>query len=73
VGNLFASSVERFRRTAVGRRNRDEMRMTANNWLKGMVAGFVATIVLSALMLMKATMGVMPELTFTSKKLAARR
>ena len=49
------------------------MRMTANNWLKGMVAGFVATVVLSALMLMKATMGVMPELTFTSKKLAARR
>jgi hypothetical protein len=36
--------------------------MTAKNWLKGMVAGFIATIVLSALMLMKAQMGVMPEL-----------
>jgi hypothetical protein len=38
------------------------MRMTFNNWLKGMVAGFVATIVLSALMLMKTMMGVMPEI-----------
>jgi hypothetical protein len=36
--------------------------MTSSNWLKGMVAGFVATIVLSALMLMKTMMGVMPEL-----------
>jgi hypothetical protein len=36
--------------------------MTSGNWLKGMVAGFVATIVLSALMIMKTMMGVMPEL-----------
>jgi hypothetical protein len=36
--------------------------MISNNWLKGMVAGFVATVVLSALMLMKTMMGVMPEL-----------
>jgi hypothetical protein len=36
--------------------------MTSGNWLKGMVAGFVATVVLSALMLMKTMMGVMPEL-----------
>lgn len=36
--------------------------MTTGNWIKGMVAGFVATVVLSALMLMKAMMGVMPEL-----------
>lgn len=36
--------------------------MTSGNWLKGMVAGFVATIVLSAIMLMKTMMGVMPEL-----------
>jgi len=36
--------------------------MTSGNWIKGMVAGFVATVVLSALMLMKAMMGVMPEL-----------
>ena len=36
--------------------------MTAGNWMKGMVAGFVATVALSALMVMKATMGVMPEL-----------
>ena len=35
--------------------------MTTGNWIKGMVAGFVATAVLSALMLMKAMMGV-PEL-----------
>jgi hypothetical protein len=32
--------------------------MTSSNWLKGMVAGFVATIVLSAFMLMKTMMGV---------------
>ena len=36
--------------------------MTSGNWLKGMVAGFVATTVLSTLMLMKTMMGVMPEL-----------
>lgn len=36
--------------------------MATGNWLKGMVAGFVATIVLSALMVMKAQMGLMPEL-----------
>lgn len=29
---------------------------------KGMIAGFVATVVLSALMLMKSAMGLMPEL-----------
>jgi len=39
--------------------------MTSGNWLKGMVAGFVATVVLSALMLMKTMMGVMPELSRT--------
>lgn len=32
------------------------------NLLKGLVAGFVATLVLSALMVMKAKMGIMPEL-----------
>ena len=36
--------------------------MTGKNVLKGMVAGFVATIVMSALMLMKQKMGVMPQL-----------
>ncbi len=36
--------------------------MTTGNLIKGMVAGFVATVVLSALMLMKTMMGVMPEL-----------
>jgi hypothetical protein len=36
--------------------------MTSGNWIKGMVAGFVATVALSALMLTKAMMGVMPEL-----------
>lgn len=36
--------------------------MTAKNWLKGMTAGFLATMVLSAIMLLKAQMGVMPEL-----------
>ena len=36
--------------------------MTQKNILKGMVAGFVATVVLSALMMMKTMMGVMPEL-----------
>lgn len=42
--------------------NQPEVTMTGKNWLKGMVAGFVATIVLSALMLMKTQMGLMPEL-----------
>ncbi len=36
--------------------------MTSGNWIKGMIAGFVATVVLSALMIMKAMMGVMPDL-----------
>lgn len=36
--------------------------MTTKNWLKGMVAGFVATVVLSALMLMKTRIGLMPQL-----------
>lgn len=36
--------------------------MTTKNWLKGILAGFVATVVLSALMLMKAQMGLMPNL-----------
>lgn len=36
--------------------------MTPGNRMKGMVAGFVATVVLSALMAMKAMMGVMSEL-----------
>jgi hypothetical protein len=39
-----------------------ETPMIAKNVSKGMVAGFVATIVLSALMVMKQTMGVMPQL-----------
>jgi hypothetical protein len=36
--------------------------MTTANWMKGMVAGFVATVALSALMATKAMMGLMPEL-----------
>lgn len=36
--------------------------MNKTNILKGMVAGLVATAVLSALMVMKTMMGVMPEL-----------
>lgn len=36
--------------------------MATGNWMKGMVAGFVATAVLSALIAMKAMMGLMPEL-----------
>lgn len=36
--------------------------MTGSNIVKGIVAGFVATIVLSALMIMKAMMGLMPGL-----------
>lgn len=39
-----------------------EDRMTNTNIMKGMIAGFVATAVLSALMIMKTMMGVMPEL-----------
>lgn len=36
--------------------------MSGSNLLKGMVVGFIATAVLSALMVMKSMMGVMPEL-----------
>ncbi len=36
--------------------------MTGTNIWKGMVAGFVATAVLSGLMVMKSMMGLMPEL-----------
>ena len=36
--------------------------MTGSNIFKGMVAGFVATVVLSALMVMKSMMGLMPDL-----------
>jgi hypothetical protein len=36
--------------------------MTAKNWLKGLVAGFIATVVLSALMLLKQRMGMVPQL-----------
>jgi hypothetical protein len=36
--------------------------VTAKNWLKGMVAGFIATVVLSALMLIKQRMGLVPQL-----------
>jgi len=39
-----------------------ETAMTAKNWLKGLVAGFIATVVLSALMLMKQRMGLVPQL-----------
>jgi hypothetical protein len=39
-----------------------EIVMITKNWLKGMVAGFVATVVRSAFMLMKQQMGMMPEL-----------
>lgn len=35
--------------------------MTGRNITKGMVAGFVATVVLSILMVMKSMMGLMPE------------
>ncbi len=45
-----------------GDETNEEILMTSSNWLKGMVAGFAATVVLSALMLVKAMMGVMPEL-----------
>lgn len=33
-----------------------------SNIVRGLIAGFVATLVLSALMVMKQTMGIMPEL-----------
>ena len=33
-----------------------------NRYLKSMASGFIATIVLSALMVMKSSMGIMPEL-----------
>src|SRR5680860_510217 len=36
--------------------------MSGANILKGMAAGFAATLVLSALMVMKSMMGLMPEL-----------
>ena len=36
--------------------------MSGSNLLKGMVAGFVATVVLSGLMVMKSMMGLMPGL-----------
>lgn len=36
--------------------------MNGNNVVKGIVAGFAATIVLSALMILKSMMGLMPEL-----------
>jgi len=36
--------------------------MTGSNIFKGMVAGLVATVVLSALMVMKSMMGLMPNL-----------
>ncbi len=36
--------------------------MNASNVGKGLVAGFAATIVLSALMMAKAAMGLMPDL-----------
>lgn len=36
--------------------------MTDSNILKGMIAGFLATAVLSVIMVMKALIGVMPEL-----------
>jgi hypothetical protein len=39
-----------------------EVYMSGSNIWKGMVAGFVATVVLSALMVMKSMMGLMPEL-----------
>ncbi|MDI1346154.1 MAG: hypothetical protein PSV22_18930, partial [Pseudolabrys sp.] len=39
-----------------------EVQMSGSNLLKGMVAGFVAKAVLSALMVMKSLMGVMLEL-----------
>ncbi len=35
---------------------------TSNRYLKGMAAGLAATLVLSAIMLMKSSMGIMPEL-----------
>ncbi len=36
--------------------------MNGSNVVKGLVAGFAATVVLSALMVMKSVMGLMPEL-----------
>lgn len=36
--------------------------MNSGNWIKGIGAGFAATILLSALMLLKAKMALMPEL-----------
>jgi hypothetical protein len=39
-----------------------EVHMNGSNILKGVVAGFAATVVLSALMVMKSMMGLMPQL-----------
>lgn len=36
--------------------------MTAKNGLKGMIAGFIATIVISILDMMRINMGIMPEM-----------
>lgn len=36
--------------------------MVGGNFAKGIIAGFAATVVLSALMLIKSAMGLMPEL-----------
>jgi hypothetical protein len=38
------------------------MNINTSNIIKGIIAGFVATIVLTLFMMMKKTMGVMPEL-----------
>jgi hypothetical protein len=45
---------------------RTEVQMTSTNIVKGVVAGFAATVVLSSLMVMKATMGLMPDLDVIS-------
>ena len=37
-----------------------------NTYIRAMIAGFVATVVLSALMLIKSMMGVMPELNLAT-------
>src|SRR5260370_10571282 len=44
-----------------GDETNEEILMTSSNWLKGMVAGFAATVVLSALMLVNAMMRLMPQ------------
>ncbi|WP_244483515.1 hypothetical protein [Mesorhizobium sp. 1M-11] len=40
--------------------------ITMNIYVRSMIAGFAATIVLSVLMIMKAAMGVMPQLDVIS-------